>query len=282
MRNCADFTKRVVNTYFAHAARTDYLNDFGMTSPKAVARSFTRYALHRPESQFRVMHFAQVPGTTKRSREVRCGTEQLFHSGKLLVPMALISYYTVPVVTTSYIMTGRFRPQAEFERHPAAQFPSQVASSSSDAQEQIVGTDAQWKDHRKSFRSILGQRGSGDERRQLNRFFKYIDRSGKPFLDQNGAAWTELSLNGKSARLGLSANNILAQRSDAELSYELLLTRTGHILKSPKHGRETMLEFKQDWANLQSASARNSARANNNFAPGESSRGAARSVHGTQ
>jgi hypothetical protein len=249
-----------------------------MTSPKAVARSFTRYALHHPESQFRVMHFAQVPGTTKRSREVRCGTEQLFHSGKLLVPMALISYYTVPVVTASYIVTGRFRPEAEFEQHPAAQFPSQAASSSG-AQEQIVGTDAQWKDLRKSFRSILAEHDSGDERHELNRFFKYIDRSGTPFLDQNGAAWTEISLNGKSARLGLSANNILAQRSDAQLSYELLLARTSRILKSPQRGRETMLEFKQDWASLQRASERNSVTLANNFASGESGRAAA---HGTQ
>src|SRR5229473_2105970 len=280
--NCADFTRHVINTYFPHAANPDYLNDFGMTSPKAVARTFTRYALHHPELNFRVMHFAQVPGTTKRSREVRCGTEQLFHSGKLLVPMALISYYTVPVVTTSYIVTGRFRPEAEFEQHSAAQFPSQAASSSADAQEQIVGTDAQWKDLRKSFRAILAEHDSGDERQELNRFFKYIDRSGTPFLDPNGAAWTEISLNGKSARLGLSANNILAQRYDAQLSYELLLTRTSHILKSPQHGRETMLEFKQDWANLQRASARNSVTLANTFAPGESSRGAAASVHGAQ
>jgi hypothetical protein len=277
-RNCADFTKRVINTYFAHAAKTDYLNDFGMTSPKAVARTFTHYALHHPESQFRVMHFAQVPGTTKRSREVREGTEQLFHSGKLLVPMVLISYYTVPVVTTSYMVTGRFRPEAEFEQHPAAQFLSQAAPSSSDAQEQIVGTDAQWKDLRRSFKSILAEPDSADERHDLNHFFKYLDRIGTPFLDQNGAAWTEISLNGKSARLGLSASNILAQRSDAALSHELLLTRTSHILKSPKHSRETMLEFKQDWANLQHASARNAVTLAKNFAPGESRRGVS-SVH---
>ena len=280
-RNCADFTKRVVNTYFVHAARTDYLNDFGMTSPKAVARTFTHYALHHPESQFRVMHFAQVPGTTKRSREVREGTEQLFHSGKLLVPMLFVSYYTLPVVTTSYMVTGRFRPQAEFEQHPAAQFPSQTASSPSDAQEQIVGTDAQWKDLRKSFRSILAERDSRDERHDRKRFFKYLDQTGTPFLDENGAAWTEISLDGKSTRLGLSASNILAQRSHATLSYELLLTRVSHILKSPRHSRETMFEFKQDWANLQRASARNSVTLANNFAPGESSRGVAPSVRGT-
>lgn len=50
-RNCADFTKRVVNTYFPDAATTDYINDFGMTSPKAIARSFVRYAARNPKFQ---------------------------------------------------------------------------------------------------------------------------------------------------------------------------------------------------------------------------------------
>src|SRR5262245_38070873 len=136
-RNCADFTKHIINTYFPHAAKADYLNDFGMTSPKAVARTFTHYALHHPESNFRVMHFAQVPGVTKRSRTVRSGTEQLFHSGKLLVPMALISYYTVPVVTVSYFTTARFNAQREYERHPASR--SDVVSGT---QGEIAGSDA--------------------------------------------------------------------------------------------------------------------------------------------
>ena len=79
-RNCANFTKDVVDRYFPGAAHRDIINDFGMTSPKAVARSFTHYALRHPEMQFRILHFAQVPGTIKRSTEVRNGTEQLYHS----------------------------------------------------------------------------------------------------------------------------------------------------------------------------------------------------------
>src|SRR5258708_22723730 len=62
-RNCADFTRRAINAYFPKATRPDYLNDFGMTSPKAVARSFTRYALRYPESNRRVLTFAQEPST---------------------------------------------------------------------------------------------------------------------------------------------------------------------------------------------------------------------------
>src|SRR5215469_1295780 len=97
-RNCADFTKRVINTYFPHAASADYLNDFGMTSPKAIARSFVRYGVKNPELNLRVMHFAQVPGTIKRSSDVRSGTEQLYRSKKFLIPMLIFADYGVPAV----------------------------------------------------------------------------------------------------------------------------------------------------------------------------------------
>src|SRR5262245_25000848 len=254
-RNCADFTKHIINLYFPHSAHADYLNDFGMTSPKAVARTFTHYGLHHPASDFRVMHFAQVPGVTKRSRTVRSGTEQLFHSGKLLVPMALISYYTVPVVTVSYFTTARFNAQKEFEHHAAAQTPSSEAVPA--ASEEIAGTDAEWKRFRKSLDSFLAENGSGRNRKQLNHFFKQLDESGAPSVDESGVAWMDIRVDGKSARIGLSASNVLARSSDPALSYEFLLARTGHILESPARGRETMVEFKQDWANLQHASARN-------------------------
>src|SRR5260370_12849022 len=90
-RNCADFTRRVINTYFPNATRPDYLNDFGMTSPKAVARSFTRYGLRHPESNLRALHFAPLPGTINRSREVRAGNEQLYRSNKYRIPMILFA-----------------------------------------------------------------------------------------------------------------------------------------------------------------------------------------------
>jgi hypothetical protein len=251
-RNCADFTKHIINTYFPHAAKADYLNDFGMTSPKAVSRSFTHYGVRHPESHFRVMHFAQVPGTTKRSRTVRSGTEQLFHSGKLLVPLALISYYTVPVVAVSYFTTAHFNAQKEFERRPASQTPT----SDADSPERIAGSDADWKRFRKSFDSLVAER-LGKDRKDLRHLFKQLDEEGVPSLDESGAAWMDITLAGRSARIGLSGSNILARASDPVLSYQFLLSRTNRILTAPARGRETLIEFDQDWGNLQLASARN-------------------------
>jgi hypothetical protein len=260
--NCADFARSVINTYFPHAVSRDYLNDFGMTSPKAVARTFTRYALRHPESNFRVMHFAQVPGTIKRSNDVRAGTEQLIRSKKLLIPMILFADHALPVVAASYIFTGRFNPESQFERHPAAGpdaedstlQPGQAAAVPNE-RIQIVGTSAEWREYHKSYDSVMEENKRAGELHDLSRFFRHLDEAGTASVDSDGVAWMALSENGETVKVGVSASNALAEGSDPQLSYELFLVRTGTFLKSAKHRRETMLEFQQDWAELQRASA---------------------------
>ncbi len=261
--NCADFARRIVNTYFPHAASRDVLNDFGMTSPKAVARTFTHYAQRHPELHLRVMHFAQVPGTIKRSSNVRAGTEQLFRSKKLLVPMVAFAYEALPLVAGSYLITGRFNPIKEFEKHPATNLtPENLASAPHlqavalpDQRTQIIGASAEWKNYRKAFDNEMEGNRDFPEASDRSHFFKHLDEKGTVSVDSDGAAWMQLSENGETLSVGVSAGNVLAPESDPRLSYKLLVTRTSVFLKSPKHRRETMLEFRQDWANLQRASA---------------------------
>jgi hypothetical protein len=59
---------------------------------------------------------------------------------------------------------------------------------------------------------------------------------------------------GETLTLGLSASNVLAPASDRTLARELVLSRVGEILKTPKHRRESMAELKQDWTRLESFS----------------------------
>ncbi len=262
-RNCADFTKRVINTYFPHAANTDYINDFGMTSPKAIARSFARYGVRNPESNFRVLHFAQVPGTIKRSRDVRSGTEQLYRSKKLLIPMLIFADYGVPAVAASYLLTGRFSPQREFEKHPAEDENGREKRGPVKAQKgqaAVVGSSAEWKRYRQELNSLLEERDTAEntgEQVDLKRFFKYVNKVGTPRMDIDGALWMEIPGKGQPLHVGLSANNILGQGSDTQLAYSLLLWRTNGVLKSPKHGRETMPEFEEHWELLQQARMEN-------------------------
>ena len=263
-RNCADFTKRVINTYFPHATSTDYLNDFGMTSPKAIARSFVRYAAKNPKLNLHVLHFAQVPGTIKRSSEVRSGTEQLYRSKKLLIPMLIFADYGVPAVAASYLLTGRFNPEREFEKHPGqaenSGYEARSASAREEMQAQIVGTSVEWKRYRLKLDSLLRERGHAEASgppADPHHFFKYLTKVGKPRLDANGAVWMEVADKGQAFQVGLSANNILARDSDTQSAYSLLLWRADGVLRSAKHRRETMPEFENDWELLQQARLQN-------------------------
>ena len=261
--NCADFTRRVINTYFPHATNPNYINDFGMTSPKAIARSFTRYALRHPEADFRVLHFAQVPGTIKRSRECRAGTEQLYNSKKFLIPMIIFADHELPAVVASYLLTGRFNPEHEFEKHPAAEMDAyhtmKIETAEPNERSEVVGNSEEWKQYKKALDSIVEEavhRAIIANHGDLNGLFKHLDEAGTPLIDGEGALWLEIPGNGEIFRVGLSADNILAHGSDSQLAYELLLARSNRVLKSPKHSRETMSEFKQDWALLQSSRTR--------------------------
>src|SRR4029077_16395186 len=79
--------------------------------------------------------------------------------------------------------------------------------------------------------------------------------------------WMETSESGRPVKVGLSVSNVLAPDSDSELVHIFLLTRVDRILKSPKHGRETMSEFVQDWSALKFASENHATTLARNAAP---------------
>ena len=291
-RNCAEFSRRIINTYFPHASRADYLNDFGLITPKAIARSFAHYGERHPEAHLRVLHFAQLPGTIKRSTECRSGTEQLYHSKKLLVPMILFADHELPFMAASYLLTGRFNPEHELEQHPTARSSDmaeeireaksekdipreqQLESVVSRESAELVGTAQEWKQYREEFGSLRNEA----IRREiipnfdfLDRLFKYLDHAGTLSVDAHGALWLDISEGGKPAKLGLSRSNIFASGTDSQWAYTLTLARANHYLKSPKHSREIMPDFKDDWALLEAAriNSSTSAAANSTLPSGD-------------
>jgi len=276
-RNCANFTKGVISTYFPHSTHRDYLNDFGMTSPKALARTFTSYAKQHPDLKLHVLHFVQVPGSIKRSKEVRDGTEQLYRSPLFVAPLAVFAGYTLPAAVVSYTVTGRFNPEHESEARPnerQADLAAQVkdAKTSKDKPEverleavqradhdRVFGTDREWDAYRKQFQSLVDEAvesGILVDGKHLEKIFDQIDDAGTPYLDASRTLWVQMPDGDRMTRVGVTSSNMLAPGSDPRLAYRLLLARTDRVLRSPKHSRETMLAFKVDWTMLEAAQKR--------------------------
>jgi hypothetical protein len=276
-RNCADFTRRVMDVYYPGAVKPDYLNDFFMTSPKAVARSLTHYAEKHPESNFRVLHFAQVPGTIKRSSECRSGTEQLYHSKKLVIPLAAFAWQGIPAVAASYAITDYFNPEHQFEAHPSTEAAGSASNASLDIgsgytdsvqelaaedtlqRETIVGTKDEWKQYQARFDAMVAEAIRNEvipDRMYLKNVLKKLGAGNTISADANGAVWMNFGGEEPSLRLGISASNVFAADSDGQFAYQIILARMADELKSPKHSRETMMEFKQDWVLLADIRAR--------------------------
>ena len=273
-RNCADFAKMVVDTYFPHSAHRDVINDFGMTGPKAIARSFTHYAEHHPELQLRIIRIEQVPGTYKRSSDCREGTEQTVRSTKWLIPIAVLEAQAIPALAGSYLLTGHFNPDHDLRNHPSedvAQLYEQLGAAKQDGDtdrekqlkheikadsEREVGTDEQWGQYRSRFEEVL--RSAIDDkviadRRKMETMFRTLQARGHAYLDENGQPWLEIATGGEVRRVGLSVDNVFSDGSDRKLAMQVLLARTNALLTAQSNHRELMPQFQSDWSLLQRA-----------------------------
>jgi hypothetical protein len=290
--NCADFTKRVMDFYYPHAVHRDALNDFFMTSPKAAAHSMVRFAEENPELDLRVLHFAQIPGTIKRSSECRSGTEQLYHSKKLVIPLAWLAWQAVPAVTASYLITGRFNPEHQFEAHPTADLAgpagdlppslaqgatisvSDLAQEETNRREAIVGTKHDWKQNEQDFALTVNAAMREEvipSRGYLKHVFEHLNRASTITTDPDGSLWLHFSsadgAGSEPVTLGISANNIFAEGSDAQFACQLMLARIDRELAAPKHSRENLLEFRRDQSVLANVHATRSAQLSDSLLP---------------
>lgn len=112
-RNCADFSRALLNEYYPHAVHRNFLVDLGMTTPKQDARSLTKYAKSHPELTFSTFVISQVPGTIPRSKPADGVIESLVKSKKYIAPLAILDPEAVAGMVTLYMIDGRFHPPAE-------------------------------------------------------------------------------------------------------------------------------------------------------------------------
>ena len=105
-RNCADFARTTINFIYPHAIRRNFVADFGLTTPKSVARALSHYASKHPETDLHVFRIPQVPGTLPRSVGVQGVTESLLK--RYGVPLVILSPIATGVVFVAYMGHGRF------------------------------------------------------------------------------------------------------------------------------------------------------------------------------
>jgi hypothetical protein len=107
--NCADFSRTLLNVYYPHSVHRNYFVDLGITTPKQVARSLTKYADHHPELEFSTFMIPQVPGSIHRSHPIDGVLESVVKSKKYVVPLAVLSPEVAAGFVVAYLTDGRFK-----------------------------------------------------------------------------------------------------------------------------------------------------------------------------
>ncbi len=268
-RNCADFARAILNQYFPHSAKPDHLNDFGMTSPKAIAKSFSHYGEKRPELEFSVEKYSQLAGPIRRSEDNRKGTEAGFRVKKWTVPLLWFRSHELGMCLAAYLITGRFNPQHEFENYPNRQVAELnwkeaqlrmeghleeipgIEEAKKAERDAAVGDQKTWQQYQNQFAPIAAeaiQQGVFSSHNQIKRYFKTLDREGKPELDINGTPLLRIG----NTSIGLTRRTILQPGSDRLVAYKLMLAKVKATLAASRKNRETLPEFQADWEILQS------------------------------
>ncbi len=107
--NCADFSRTLLNVYYPHSVHRNFFVDLGITTPKQVARSLTKYADHHPELTFSTFMIPQVPGSIKRSHPIDGVMESVVKSKKYVLPLAVLTPEVAAGLVVAYLTDGRFK-----------------------------------------------------------------------------------------------------------------------------------------------------------------------------
>jgi hypothetical protein len=104
--NCADFARVTINRFYPHAIHRNFIGDFGITSPKSVARGLAHYAAKHPEAGLQVFVIPQVKGELPRSHSIQGVSESLLK--KYGLPLVVLSPTTTAAILVAYISHDRF------------------------------------------------------------------------------------------------------------------------------------------------------------------------------
>lgn len=287
--NCADFARDTINLVFPNATHRDVLNDFTMTTPKAIARSFSGYVTSRPELAYRIEKYSQIDGTIRRSLNNRSFTEKAVVSKKYILTMAFTMPELIPIMGLTYLATGWYNLDPEYKKHYAVELPAEqlnvpaahrttprltsyfidpsttpvptrkeIKLRKAETRKMLFGTEDLWADYRKQFEPMLAkaiEQGFFLDRFEVKTFFKDLELQSVPGSDSEGRLILSVDDRGSKETVGLTRQNIISPTSSRRLAYKILVAKVDAILRAPSRNRPSRPEFEADWQLLKDLSA---------------------------
>lgn len=243
--NCADFAKGVMNFYYPKSLHRSLVADVGITTPKQIAKTLTRFSSRHPELKFSRLIISQVPGSMPRSTNVHGVVESFFKAKKYIVPSVVVSPIFAGAVAAVYVTTGagRFEPGRDAMVWVVGGAPERPLGAEDRRAYQLqlkhflagAYPDKPGKKMDKVWGKLQSKASYG------------VDFEGRPILQMhlgNGAVW-----------MGATADNVLSENAPPEMEREFLEARLQSELRHGAQKGLTETELARDWDLLQKTMA---------------------------
>jgi hypothetical protein len=226
--NCADFVRGIINFYYPGALHRSVIADFGVTTPKQIAKCLVRYSKHHKHLQYTSYIIPQVPGTIKRSKQVRGVVESAFKAKKYMVPLLVWHPAIVGCFAAAYFTGGGFDPG----RHALVFDPSRDLEPpmSSEQRREYQG------------RLDLLSRSIAENDERLERVkWPRLEATAEPELDDAGRPILRLRLGENPVDVGVARENIVSESESPEIARQLLLVRLHEELRRSARISQTVV-----------------------------------------
>jgi hypothetical protein len=125
-RNCADFSRNVINFYYPHAIHRGILNDLGIMTPKQAARTLAKYSRKHDDLEFSGTEIPQIEGLA-RSTRLRGVLESFVKSKKYVVPVAALHPLVLGGIAVFYVAHSFVEAPSPVVKDPPLE-PDEIAA----------------------------------------------------------------------------------------------------------------------------------------------------------
>jgi hypothetical protein len=235
-RNCANFSRDVVNFYYPKAVGANSLTDLNIASPRHNAKTFARFSRRHPELHSTSFVIPQIPGN-KRSKPVHGFVDSLVRSKKYLIPMSIYLPVAAIGFGATHILFDRFDPArgAMIFRADGTLEPS-IRPTYRRAYRKAVEGFSQ-------FSVANGPPSTASWKRVRSVAELKFDDAGRPFLRS--------TLDNNIAEVGIARSNVLEYPAFPGLSREVLLAHLREEVRKGHAPTSSDTELHDDWMLLQ-------------------------------
>lgn len=226
-RNCADFVREVVNTYYPHALHRSLFGDLGVTTPKQIAKMLAKYSHHHADLQSSIFVMPQVPGSVRRSKPVHGVLESVMAAKKYMVPLVILHPYIGGGLLIEYFGHRRFDPgrnapilDADRELDTPITHDERLAFQSRMDEMSLPSAATDPVVERKK------------EGKKEVKTWERLQATAEPGLDAFGQPVLQMGISNDLGLVGLSRANILRFSGSSEFATRLVEARLREELKS--------------------------------------------------